>query len=78
MSKTHIKRNMFAAIEAMIIVVLLFAMYEWGVVRGKELGMKNAYSTNPVSEELEMVCAGLWVGEQIKKGTKHDSNRSAR
>jgi hypothetical protein len=29
--------------------------------------MKEALKTNPPSQELEMVCAGLWVGEQNKK-----------
>lgn len=30
-------------------------------------GIKSALRTNPPSEELEVVCAGLWVGEQNKK-----------
>ena len=30
-------------------------------------GRSQALKTNPVSEELEMVCAGLWIGEQNKK-----------
>lgn len=30
-------------------------------------GRSEALRTTPVSEELEMVCAGLWVGEQAKK-----------
>lgn len=30
-------------------------------------GRAEALRTNPVSEELEMTCAGLWVGEQAKK-----------
>lgn len=30
-------------------------------------GLKSALKTNPPSDELEMVCAGLWVGEQNKK-----------
>lgn len=34
---------------------------------GFKLGMHYALKTNPPSEELEMVCAGLWVGEQNKK-----------
>lgn len=29
--------------------------------------MKEALKTNPPSQELEMVCAGLWVGEQNRK-----------
>ena len=34
---------------------------------GFRLGMQYALKSNPPSEELEMVCAGLWVGEQSKK-----------
>jgi hypothetical protein len=35
--------------------------------RGVAEGRRTALHTTPVSEELEMVCAGLWVGEQAKK-----------
>jgi hypothetical protein len=34
---------------------------------GFRVGMNYALKSNPPSEELEMVCAGLWVGEQNKK-----------
>lgn len=34
---------------------------------GYKDGMKAALKTNPPSEELEMVCVGLWIGEQNKK-----------
>ena len=37
--------------------------YQAGLREGKAMALK----TNPPSEELEMVCAGLWVGEQNKK-----------
>ncbi len=37
---------------------------------GYEQGRKDALKTNPVSEELELVCAGLWVGKQISKEVK--------
>lgn len=30
-------------------------------------GQKEALKTNPPSEELELVCVGLWIGEQNKK-----------
>lgn len=29
-----------------------------------ELGRKDALKTNPVSTELELTCAGLWMGQQ--------------
>jgi hypothetical protein len=34
---------------------------------GYKVGMKAALKTNPPSDELEMTCAGLWVGEQNKQ-----------
>jgi hypothetical protein len=34
---------------------------------GFKVGMNYALKSNPPSEELEMVCAGLWVGEQNKR-----------
>ena len=34
---------------------------------GYKDGLKNALKTDPPSQELELVCAGLWVGEQNKK-----------
>ena len=30
-------------------------------------GVKNALKTNPPSDELELTCVGLWIGEQNKK-----------
>ena len=35
--------------------------------KGLAEGRRTALHTTPVSEELELVCAGLWVGEQAKK-----------
>jgi hypothetical protein len=37
--------------------------YNRGFAEGRGMALK----TNPPSEELEMTCAGLWVGEQNKK-----------
>ena len=37
-------------------------------------GRRTALHTTPVSEELELVCAGLWVGEQAKKASKNVGN----
>ena len=41
--------------------------------RGFGDALKTAYKTNPPSDQLEMVCAGLWVGEQNKKW--HEKNK---
>lgn len=48
-------------------VTLVLTAYMHGYTKGHAQATKVALSTNPVSEELEMVCAGLWVGEQNKK-----------
>ena len=45
--------------------------YNRGFAEGRGIALK----TNPPSEELEMVCAGLWVGEQNKKAWKKDNAR---
>jgi len=34
---------------------------------GLREGRATALKTNPPSEELELACAGLWIGEQNKK-----------
>lgn len=34
---------------------------------GYAAGKREALRTAPPSEDLEMACAGLWVGEQNKK-----------
>ena len=34
-----------------------------GIVEGRNIALK----IDPPSDELEMVCAGLWIGEQNKK-----------
>ena len=37
--------------------------YNRGFAEGRGMALK----TNPPSQELELVCAGLWIGEQNKK-----------
>lgn len=55
-----------------LIVVMVAALWiphrlEQEYARGLMEGRRTALHTSPVSEELELVCAGLWVGEQAKK-----------
>lgn len=38
-------------------------------------GMRVALKTNPPSEELEVTCAALWVGEQNKQYFKKESKK---
>ena len=44
-----------------------------GIAEGRSMATKEILKTNPPSEELEMVCAGLWIGEQNKK--HHEKNK---
>ena len=59
------------AINFLILGAIFYGVWYWGEAVGYQDGyktaQKQALKTNPPSEELEMVCAGLWVGEQNKK-----------
>lgn len=52
---------------AMVIVVSGFIGYAAGSIDGMNKGKKEVMKTNPPSEELEMACLGLWIGDQNKK-----------
>lgn len=67
MSAPYLKRAVRFAIETVILAAVLFAVFAWGMQHGKREAMKTALSTNPVSEELEMVCLSIWATEQNKK-----------
>ena len=60
-----------------LVVVSFFVGFGAGKSDGYKDGFNTALKTNPPSEELEMVCAGLWVGEQNKKYFEKE-RRSAR
>ena len=62
-------------LEATLMAVMLLITLLIGLHYGEKQGMKKALSINPVSEELEMTCAGLWVGEQNKKAWKKENAR---
>jgi len=47
----------------------LDCQYNRGFAEGRGMALK----TNPPSEELELVCAGLWIGEQNKKMDKKNA-----
>lgn len=61
------------AAAAMVIVGIV--MFETGKLKGTQQGYRQALKTNPVSEELEMTCAGLWVTEQNKKAIDKEALR---
>jgi hypothetical protein len=53
----------------LIALILLFIDYkvDKAHAEGFKLGMNYALKSDPPSEELEMRCAGLWVGKQNQK-----------
>ena len=62
-------------IKLLIGFVLGLVVYAWwydrmatlrpaDLVEADDKGRKDALKTNPVSTELEMTCAGLWMGQQ--------------
>ena len=44
--------------------------------RGFAEATKSILKTNPPSEELELVCAGLWIGEQNRKYFEKENRRA--
>jgi hypothetical protein len=52
---------------------LVDSAFERQYNRGFAEGRGVALKTNPPSEELELVCAGLWIGEQNKKMDKKNA-----
>ena len=56
--------------EAVLIAMVMLLVLMWGIDHGIKQGKRDALRTNPVSEELEMTCAGLWVGELNKKAAE--------
>ena len=63
------------------LIALVFLFMDYKVdkahAEGFRVGMNYALKSDPPSEQLEMVCAGLWVGEQNKKYFEKE-RRSAR
>jgi len=59
--------------KVILVGVIVGLVFGWAVGemrgenRGFDKGVKYALTTNPPSPELEMICAGLWIGEQNKK-----------
>jgi hypothetical protein len=56
-----------------------------GYLQGREVyvagyndGYKDALYKRPVSDDLEMVCAGLWLGKETEKHIKREEQRGKR
>ena len=63
--------NRVKVLLALMTIAIIYLMvqnrFDDKYEQGYKEGMKSALKTNPPSEELEITCAGLWVGEQNKK-----------
>lgn len=57
----------FFAITALVLAIAMPYSMLTAYKKGKKQGWEEALNTSPVHEELELVCAGLWIGEQNKK-----------
>lgn len=60
-------KTLLVIMTVAIIYLLIQNRFDDKYQAGYADAMKEALKTNPPSQELEMVCAGLWVGEQNKK-----------
>ena len=68
-------------INLVLVAAIFYGVWYWGktsgIAEGVSTAKREALKTNPPSEELEMACLGLWLGEQNKKYFNKE-NRSAR
>lgn len=52
---------------ALVTAFCAFASYVYGLNVGRQQRLDMVLNTRHVSEELEMACLSLWVGEQNRK-----------
>lgn len=68
---------------ALLILILVLALWipfkmDERYAQGLADGKASALKTNPVSEELELTCAGLWIGEQNKKFIEQEARKNVK
>ena len=70
----------YILIAGIAISVMLLSHYrfESEYQRGFSDALKSAYKTNPPNEELELTCAGLWIGDQAKKQWRKENAGNAK
>lgn len=59
----------------MVACVALVAAYAQGATDGRASALRDAYNTKEPTEQLEMACLGLWVGEQNRKYFEKEARR---
>ena len=50
-----------------VLVFVLWIGWSGGYANGVEEGRKNALKINPPSDEMDLACAALWIGEHSKR-----------
>ena len=74
MNKFHVIWSVGWALFTVVATVILYNSFEARTKKAADAayqqGYKDALYKRPVSNDLEMVCAGLWIGEQHKKYEK--------
>ena len=70
------------SLNFLILGGIFYGVWYWGEAVGYQDGyttaQKQMLKTNPPSEELEMACLGLWLGEQAKKQWRKDNAGNAK
>ena len=68
------------SLNLLVVAGIFFGVWYWGktvgIAEGHIIAKKEALKTNPPSEELEIACAGLWIGEQNKKYFEKENRRA--
>ena len=54
------------------IVFFMYISYNVGHYEGNKAGIKSALNTNPPSDQLEMTCAGMWLGNLDKQANEKE------
>jgi hypothetical protein len=63
---------MWGTLMIVVLVIGINAGEKNGYEKGFDQGYKDALYKRPVSNDLEMVCAGLWAGQENAKYQKRD------
>ena len=68
---------MKSLVEGALWGVVMLGVLVWGIDHGKKQGIaegrSQALKTNPVSEELEQTCFGLWINDLNKKAWEKEN-----
>ena len=70
MNNTYSRKAVVAlllAVALSLVFVGFTAGYAHGTYVGLDLGKKTAINPRDPSEQLEIACAGMWIGEQNRK-----------